>query len=409
VPPIGARVLVVPVVDHDDVAVGRLPRQPRRKAIGAALAAPVEIPHAPGPSGQPIAGLRQPAVHPAAAPSRVRPEQAAGRAAGNRLDARGIAIEQRRQVGGGGDHQAASAAVQPNRVALIGDAFDDGDGLAGDVVVDQEERGARLRVGERIEQGRRPHRIRPIVERQVHVDAGDGVRIDAPERLTRFEGFEQEGKGRGVRQHEQAQANRKPGDHQHESTSNRAGPTAAPVDCQTGQRLTRHLLMGILLTMPTRRHPSRLQQDIKQSRPFATPAQEAAMSVLRAADRVRRHLGRVVGREGLTHQQYNVLRILRGAGGTPLSALEIGERLIEETPGVSRLIERLVAKGLVRRDRGRQDRRLLECAITEEGLELLARLDRPVEHANGELLEPLGAARTRTLIALLSDLREPRA
>jgi DNA-binding MarR family transcriptional regulator len=72
---------------------------------------------------------------------------------------------------------------------------------------------------------------------------------------------------------------------------------------------------------------------------------------------VRRHLGRVVGREGLTHQQYNVLRILRGAGGTPLSALEIGERLIEETPGVSRLIERLVAKGLVRRDRGRSARR----------------------------------------------------
>lgn len=154
------------------------------------------------------------------------------------------------------------------------------------------------------------------------------------------------------------------------------------------------------------RRPTGLAAEIKQSRPFTAPAQEAAMSVLRAADRVRRHLSRVVGREGLTHQQYNVLRILRGAGG-PLSALEIGERLIEEAPGVSRLIERLVAKGLVRRKRGRLDRRLLECSITESGLELLARLDQAVDRANAELIDPLGATRTRTLIALLADIREP--
>lgn len=129
------------------------------------------------------------------------------------------------------------------------------------------------------------------------------------------------------------------------------------------------------------------------------------MALLRTADRVRRHLGRVVAREHLTLQQYNVLRILRGAGEHPLSALEIGERLIEETPGVSRLIERLVAKGLVRRDRGREDRRLLECSITDAGHRLLAQLDRAVDRADVELLEPLGESRIKTLIGLLDDIR----
>lgn len=129
------------------------------------------------------------------------------------------------------------------------------------------------------------------------------------------------------------------------------------------------------------------------------------MALLRTADRVRRHLSRVVGREGLTLQQYNVLRILRGAGEEPLSALEIGDRLIEETPGVSRLIERLVGKGLVRRDRGRDDRRLLECRITREGLHLLSRLDRAVDQADIELVQPLGASRIKTLISLLAQIR----
>jgi DNA-binding MarR family transcriptional regulator len=157
--------------------------------------------------------------------------------------------------------------------------------------------------------------------------------------------------------------------------------------------------------MGARRHSS-LAAELKQTRPFATPAQEAAMALLRTADRVRRHLTRVVGREDLTHQQYNVLRILRGAGQQPLSALDIADRLIEETPGVSRLIERLVAKGLLRRDRGRSDRRLLECWITEEGLAVLARLDRAVVQADVELLEPLSASRVKTLIAMLAQIRE---
>lgn len=150
---------------------------------------------------------------------------------------------------------------------------------------------------------------------------------------------------------------------------------------------------------------SSLAAELKQTRPFKAPAQAATMALLRTADRVRRHLGRAVAREQLTLQQYNVLRILRGAGEQPLSALEISERLIEETPGVSRLIQRLVAKGLVRRDRGREDRRLLECSITDAGLRLLAQLDRAVDRADVELLEPLGESRIRTLIGLLARIR----
>src|SRR5689334_20585055 len=99
--------------------------------------------------------------------------------------------------------------------------------------------------------------------------------------------------------------------------------------------------------------------DLKQSRPFATKAQAATVALLRTTDVVRRRLARVVERERITLQQYNVLRILRGAGGQPMSALDVAERLIEEAPGVSRLLERLVAKGLIQRERSAEDRRRL--------------------------------------------------
>jgi DNA-binding MarR family transcriptional regulator len=147
---------------------------------------------------------------------------------------------------------------------------------------------------------------------------------------------------------------------------------------------------------------------IKQTRPFGSPAQEATVALLLTADRVRKHLSRVIEREDLTLQQYNVLRILRGAADQPLSALQIADRLIEDTPGVSRLIDRLVAKGLVRRDRGRTDRRLLECSITDGGLQVLARLDAPVDRADVELLEHLGTSRIKTLIDLLGRIRGAR-
>lgn len=148
-----------------------------------------------------------------------------------------------------------------------------------------------------------------------------------------------------------------------------------------------------------------LAAEIKQTRPFTSPAAEATIALLKTADKVRRHFTRVVQQEGVTLQQYNVLRILRGAKGTPLCVLEIQERLIEETPGVSRLLDRLVAKRLVRRERAVEDRRLLECFITDEGLKLLARLDRAVERADTALAGHLSPRQLATLIELLALVR----
>ena len=146
--------------------------------------------------------------------------------------------------------------------------------------------------------------------------------------------------------------------------------------------------------------------ELKQTKPFASAEQEATVALLRTTDLVRRRIARVVEQEGITLQQYNVLRILRGARGEPMSALEIKERLIEETPGVSRLIDRLVAKSLVRRDRATDDRRRLECFITGKGLELLARMDAVVDHADASVLKALTPSEIASLNVLLSKVRE---
>jgi DNA-binding MarR family transcriptional regulator len=147
-------------------------------------------------------------------------------------------------------------------------------------------------------------------------------------------------------------------------------------------------------------------EELKQKRPVATKAQAATVALLRTADVVRRRLARVVEPEGITLQQYNVLRILRGAGGEPMAALDVTERLIEEAPGVSRLLDRLVAKGLIHRDRSAEDRRRLECSITRKGLELLARLDEPVLRADTDAMAGLTALNLATLDDLLARIRQ---
>lgn len=128
-----------------------------------------------------------------------------------------------------------------------------------------------------------------------------------------------------------------------------------------------------------------LQSEIKQTKPFASRTEEAALALLRTADLVRRAIATVIEPHGITGQQYNVLRILRGAGGKGLPTLEIAERMIEQTPGITRLIDRLETKKLVIRDRCKTDRRQVFCMITRGGLALLAKLDAPVTKADSIL------------------------
>src|SRR6476659_11445281 len=102
---------------------------------------------------------------------------------------------------------------------------------------------------------------------------------------------------------------------------------------------------------------SQLQREIRQGKPFRSRGQEVVVALLRTADLVRRTVGRALEPHDITVQQYNVLRILRGAGEQGLPTLEIGERMVEQTPGVTRLLNRLEAKGLAARSRGESDHR----------------------------------------------------
>ena len=157
--------------------------------------------------------------------------------------------------------------------------------------------------------------------------------------------------------------------------------------------------------MTGKRKTVTLQEEIKQNRPFSTSAEEGAVALLRTADVVRRYLSRVIDTGGITLQQYNVLRILRGAGERGMPTLEIADRMIEETPGITRLLDRLEAKLLVRRMRCLEDRRQVLCWITPEGLELLARLDEPVREADENALGALEPADIRSFISLLETIR----
>ena len=151
--------------------------------------------------------------------------------------------------------------------------------------------------------------------------------------------------------------------------------------------------------------PSALQREIRQRKPFRSPTQEAVVGLLRTTDRVRRALAGVVEPRGVTLQQYNVLRILRGARPRGLPTLEIAARMVEHAPGITRLLDRLQAKALVRRQRPAEDRRQVMCRITPSGLRLLAGLDVRLQRADESALGMLSRRELRRLIALLDRIR----
>ena len=148
-----------------------------------------------------------------------------------------------------------------------------------------------------------------------------------------------------------------------------------------------------------------LQKAIHQQRPFDSAGQEIVLSLMRTTDVVRRLFNKTYEPHGITSQQYNVLRILRGARPDGLPTLVIRERMVERTPGVTRLIDRLEAHGWVERETPKSDRRRVVCRITADGLKLLDRLDGPIMAIAGSAADALSEKDQRKLISLLDALR----
>lgn len=150
----------------------------------------------------------------------------------------------------------------------------------------------------------------------------------------------------------------------------------------------------------------KLADEIRQTKPFRTPEDEAFVSILRTAEAFLWREAEFLKPYEVTQAQYNVLRILRGAEPDGLICREIGERMITRDPDVTKLLDRLEARGLVKRERQEKDRRIIVARITQEGLALVEEIDGPVLKLTADLLGHLGERKLRTLIRLLEEARE---
>lgn len=153
---------------------------------------------------------------------------------------------------------------------------------------------------------------------------------------------------------------------------------------------------------------SDLRTEIKQTRPFASLEEECHLNLERTTAVVGHAFAEAMKAHGITPTQYNVLRILRGAGEGGLCRHEIRDRLVAQVPDVTRLLDRMEEAGLVGRERDSDDRRLVTTRITKAGLKLLKSLDAPVLAMHKETLGHLSAAQLRQLIDLLALAREGR-
>jgi DNA-binding MarR family transcriptional regulator len=151
--------------------------------------------------------------------------------------------------------------------------------------------------------------------------------------------------------------------------------------------------------------PPSILDEIQQSKPFRSRSQEAHLALLRTADDSKRYISSVLEPGGVTLQQYNVLRILRGAGDAGLPTLAVGERMLERTPGVTRLIDRMERKGWVERTRCTEDRRRVWCKITDSGLAVLDQLEEPVAESDKVFFEVFANDELDTLIEYLDRFR----
>jgi len=152
--------------------------------------------------------------------------------------------------------------------------------------------------------------------------------------------------------------------------------------------------------------PSRPQAEIKQTKPFPSRSAEALLSVQRTAALIEHHLNEALRPHALTATQYNVLRILRGAGANGLCGREVAERMMSRVPDVSRLLERMEDMSLISRERDSADRRHVTARITARGLAILDQVAPALEGVERARVGRLGAERLQDLIDGLAAFRE---
>ena len=171
-----------------------------------------------------------------------------------------------------------------------------------------------------------------------------------------------------------------------------------------------HVPTPTLEPIPTELSP--LAREIKKRRPFAQPAEEGYLNVVRTAAHLSGLAERLFKRYGLSSPKYNVLRILRGAADTGeagprgLPSLEVAARLITRVPDITRLVDSLQADGLATRTRCTDDRRVVYVGITPAGLALLAKVDGPLAELHGACFGNLAEDEVTELNRLLARLRQ---
>jgi DNA-binding MarR family transcriptional regulator len=140
---------------------------------------------------------------------------------------------------------------------------------------------------------------------------------------------------------------------------------------------------------------------------FDSLEQEVFLNLWRTYDRLRALEDELFGRYDLTPQQYNALRLLRAAHPGTMPTLALAGRLVSRAPDITRLLDRLEQRGLVRRDRPAQNRRVVQVAITDAGLALLRELAEPLRACHTRQLGHLSSAQLRQLADLLREARRP--
>jgi DNA-binding MarR family transcriptional regulator len=151
--------------------------------------------------------------------------------------------------------------------------------------------------------------------------------------------------------------------------------------------------------------PRRLQEELKQTRPFATLEAEVHLEIQRTAQVAQRWVTEALKPSGLSPSQFNVLRILRGARPAALSSRMIGERMVHHDPDLTRLLDRLEAQGLVEKSRDTEDRRVVNVRVTKTGLARVEAASKAVQERMTKALGPLGPRKLGLLADLLEQVR----